>query len=78
MLGGGEKRKVFLLNPASPNKSVHCLPSAGGQSGTDVDMACYSEGRDAILRVATRTLPVIAKGDRSYWGYLMPKRRLGG
>jgi hypothetical protein len=25
---------------ASQNKSVHYLRSAGGQSGTDVDMAC--------------------------------------
>jgi hypothetical protein len=40
VLGGGEKRKEILQNPASQNKSVHGLPSAGGQSGTDVDMAC--------------------------------------
>jgi len=28
------------LNPVSQSKSVHYLRSAGGQSGTDVDMAC--------------------------------------
>ncbi len=39
---------MFLACSASPSKSVHCLPSAGGQSGTDVDMACSLSRRVAI------------------------------
>ena len=33
----------------------------------------WGKGRNS-QQGATRTLPIIAKGDRSYWGYLMPKR----
>jgi ATPase subunit of ABC transporter with duplicated ATPase domains len=40
---------VFICNPVSQSKSVHYLRSAGGQSGTDVDMACSLSRRVTIL-----------------------------
>jgi len=39
---------VFICNPVSQSKSVHYLRSAGGQSGTDVDLACSLSRRVAI------------------------------
>ena len=39
---------MFICNPVSQSKSVHYLRSAGGQSGTDVDLACSLSRRVAI------------------------------